>query len=355
MNNKKSRSFYILIGIIFIIAYTIFAVKPLGTEYQFIPEWKIDVTNPTIAQVEEETFSEALAFKLGQKMGYFTEDGKVLNFITYPQKASISDSYYTFYNNNNSSAKVYAPNGKEVGNIQMSGFPMIDEERSFLFLPGGTSFCMCNPDGSLKWEYSGTAPITAFDSSDNGIVIGLADGNICLFNFDGELVQRFAPGGSDLTVISGVAVSNNGNYVAAVCGQNKQRFILAKTNEAQTKIVFHEFLDSKKTRQNLVKFNEDDSIVYYNCDNVLGIVDLESGKKAHLKIKGQAISIKEAGNCTYILTKENKKYTVYTVEKFATNIGSFDFEANTAFIQTKNNKLYVGKDSSISCIKLEKK
>lgn len=355
MNNKKSHSFYVVIAIIFSLLYIFIAVKPLGTEYQFVPEWKIDVTNPSVTSdisMNDKTF---LSFKLGQKMGYFTPEGKVINFVTFPQKASISDTYYTYYNINNSKTKFFKPDGTECGVLDFSGFPMIDEERVFIFLPGGSSFNMCNTDGSLKWEFSGTSPITAFDSSDNGITCGFADGYICLFDNDGNLIHRFAPGGSSLPVVSGIAVSDSGNYVAAICGQEKQRFVLAKTNETQPKIIFHEFLSSSKTRQNLVKFSSDDSVVFYNCDEYLGIVDVKTSRKAHLKIDGQAIAIKPAGNCAYVLTKQNRKYTVYCIEKFATLIGSFSFEADTSFIQTKENKLYIGRDSAISCIKLEKK
>lgn len=355
MNNKKSRSFYIVIAAVFSILYILLAVKPLGPEYQFIPEWKIDVTNPSITSKEALEDNTFLSFKLGQKLGYFTQDGKVVNFVTFPQKASISDNYYTYYNINNSGTKLFSPEGKELGKLDFCGFPMVDEERIFVFLPGGSSFNMCNNDGSLRWEYSGAAPITAFDSSDSGVTAGFADGNICLFDNDGNLLHRFAPGGSDLQVISGIAVADNGKYVAAICGQEKQRFILAKTDEAQPKIVFHEFLNSNKTRQNLVKFSSDDSVVFYNCDEILGLVDVKTGKKAHLKIDGQAIAIKKAGKCMYVLTKQGKKYTVYCIEKFATLIGAFSFEADTAFIQTKDNKLYIGRDSAISCIRLEKK
>ena len=83
MNNKVHSSFFVLTGLIFCVVYILVAVKPLGKEIQFVPEWKIDVTNPSIAKDAE---SEALLpFKLGQTLGYFTPEGEVTNFITFPQ------------------------------------------------------------------------------------------------------------------------------------------------------------------------------------------------------------------------------------------------------------------------------
>ncbi len=103
----------------------------------------------------------------------------------------------------------------------------------------------------------------------------------------------------------------------------------------------------------LVKFSSDDKTVYFNSGNVLGIVDVKTGRKRHLKIEGQAISIQESEKCFFVLTKNGKKYTVYTVEPFATFIGRFSFEASAAFIQVYENKLYVGKNSTISCIEIK--
>ena len=88
MKNKKNISFYILLSLIFCISYIVLAIKPLGTEHQFSPEWKIDVTNPSTVKPEED--SKLLPFKLGQTLGYFTPDGKVITFVSFPMKASIS-------------------------------------------------------------------------------------------------------------------------------------------------------------------------------------------------------------------------------------------------------------------------
>lgn len=351
MNSKKHFSGYLIFAAIFCIAYILFAVKPLGKEYQLEPEWKIDVTNPSISENNEN--EPILPFKLGQTMGYFTPSGKVTNFITFPQKASISKYGYTFYSFNNSSAKFFAPDGKELFKSSASGFPMIDGDKIFTFLPGGCSFSMSDESGKSKWEYSGPVPVTAFDSSPAGIAAGFADGNICQFDLNGNLLQRFAPGGSEIPVVLGVAISSDGKYIASVCGQNRQRFVLAKKDGAQTKIVAHEFLDSESTNQMLVKFSADDKTVYFNSGNILGIANVKTGKIKHLKIEGQAISIQESEKCFFVLTKSGKKYNVYTIEPFATFIGRFGFEANSAFIQVYEDKLYVGKNSTISCIEIK--
>ena len=46
MKTKKKLSFYVLLSFIFCIFYIILAAKPLNTEYEFSPVWKIDISSP---------------------------------------------------------------------------------------------------------------------------------------------------------------------------------------------------------------------------------------------------------------------------------------------------------------------
>ena len=352
MKTKKSRSFYIILAAILSVLFILFAVKPLSTEYQFIPEWKIDVTNPNLKQADSN--QKIHHYKLGQTLGYFTEDGKITNFVSFPFKASVSEYYYTTYNTNNKSSQIFNPDGTEKSRINISGFPMIDNENIFVFLPGGSAFVMCDSDGNRMWEFSGAVPITAFDSSKSGVACGFADGTVRVLDLTGRVIQNFIPGGSDYPVILGVAISNAGDMIATVSGQNKQRFVLAKKNGTQTKIIFHEFLDISDPSQKLVKFSDNDNYVYYVSGDKLGIVDTQTKKHIHINISGQAISLRENNNSVFLLTKDQNKYTVYTVEKFATLTGSFSFEANNTFIHAYDDALYVGKDYTISKLHIKK-
>lgn len=353
MKTKKSIAFYVFLSILFCIAYIIFAARPLTTEYQFVPQWKLDTSTQAPSPLSPGAVS--LYFHLGQTVGYFTEDGQLVSVSTFPFKATISDSYFTSYTADNSSVDFYHADGSHAGTITESGFPFFDEDRIFVFLPGGSSIVQCNPDGSKKWQYGGTVPITAFDSSKNGCVVGFADGTVREISADGKIVREFVPGGSDYSVILGAALSSDGSFVATVSGQDRQRFVLAKKDGTHAKIIFHEFVGQNDPHQRLVQFSRDSSIIWYNFNGGLGIVDSEGKKHSHIPVRGQALSLQEAGNMVFLLTKENTTYTVYAIEKFDTLCGSFSFDARSAFIRTEGNNLFVGKDTTISRITLEKK
>lgn len=351
MKAKKSTAFEIIICVSVCLIYCIIAAKPLGHEYQFVPKWKIDIADRISSDAQS---NEKIYFKLGQSIGYFSADGKIISSLSFPFKASISDYYYAPYNAEAKNTQFFTPDGIPAGKIEMPGFPMFDENRIFVFLPGGNSFATLNDDGSTKWIYRGTIPITAFDSSESGCVAGFADGSVSTFTSSGKRDYVFSPGGSDFPIILGAAISPNGEYIATVSGRNRQRFVLAQKDGAQAKIIMHFFVEKDDPYQKLVQFDKSGEYVFYSSTGRLGIVSIDGKRHGTIQVPGQVLSIKEMENGAFILSKEGGTYTVTFVEKFATFAGAFSFDASTAFIQTKDNMLFVGKDTTISRIEILK-
>lgn len=352
MKTKKHIHIYILLAIFFLIIYIILAAKPLGEEYHFTPQWRKSVASPT---VNSSSSAQQIYFKLGQSIGYFTEDGQITTFRTFPSKASISSEYYAVYNTEDEQIPFYNKHNQEQGILSVSGFPFFEEDRIFVFLPGGSSFAKCNPQGTVIWTNENTIPITAFSSKESYTAAGYADGTIKVIdNNTGFESLGFAPGGSDYKVILGLDISADGAYVASLSGHDKQRFVLTKNEGKQPKIVFHTFLDSDMNRQTVVRFCDNDKRVLYNYEEYLGIYNIENQKNTSIKIDKTVIAIEETDSLIFVLGKKNREYTVYIIEKTDTLEGSFSFEADTAFIKTYNNNLYVGQDTSISKVRISK-
>src|SRR5574344_291067 len=197
---EQKVPFIIPLCVIFSLLYIVLAIKPLGTEYQFIPEWTAkavpsasqttsagtDSSVPAVALVQSSADTEksiraaayagVIPFRLGQTLGYFTPEGGIFRVVTFPYKAAISSSCYATFGTNDGTIPFYDPSGTQAGTIAKSGFPYFDEDKMYLFLPGGNSFSQLGDDGSVLWTYEGYAPVTAFDSSKSGCVAGLADG-----------------------------------------------------------------------------------------------------------------------------------------------------------------------------------
>ena len=353
MKTKKHTSIYIFLALIFIIIYIIMAAKPLGKEYSFTPEWRKNIATPTIKAVPAGT--NQIYFRLGQTIGYFTEDGQITTYKTFPAKASISSEYYAIYNTEDTNIPFFNKSNTEQGHLTISGFPYFEDDRVYVFLPGGASFAKCDSSGNVVWTNENTIPLTAFSSKQSFTAAGYADGVIKVFdNNTGSEAISYAPGGSDYKVILGIDISSDGTYIASVSGHNKQRFVLTKKDGNQPKIVFHTFLDSDMTRQTVVKFCDNDNRILYNYDDYLGIYNISEEKNTKIKINKTVIAIEETDSLIFILGKNAEEYSVYIIEKTDTLQGSFSFTAETAFIKTCGNNLYIGQDTSISKVKISK-
>ncbi|MCR4742165.1 MAG: hypothetical protein K5866_04750 [Treponema sp.] len=350
MKSKNNTSIYVTIAIIFIIAFIFLAAKPLAKEYNFEPCWNVSISNPTVKDVGDK---KTMYYRLGQTIGYITEDGEISLNKTFPSKVSISNNYYTIYNTNNDEIKFYDPKGKESGVFEAQGFPYFYKNLVYTFLPGGCSFVKCNENGKVEWKYEGTIPITAFNAKDKYTALGLANGTIKIFNnLNGNTEVSFTPGGSDLPVILGCDVSNDGKYIASLSGQNKQRFVLASRENNQLKILYHRFLDSDSPYQNLVYFCNDGNRIIYNYENKIGIYNITKDIDNEIPINKHIISIKESKDLIILLGKKDKEYTIYMIDKNNTLVGNFSFNSENAFINTDENSLYLGKDNRISKINL---
>ena len=86
----------------------------------------------------------------------------------------------------------------------------------------------------------------------------------------------------------------------------------------------------------------------YNYKGAVGIYDLKADKNTIIPIKDKVISIEENDNFVYMLSKNKTNYTVSIIEKTDTLEGTFSFEAESAFISTDGENLYIGKDNTIS-------
>ncbi|MCR5219311.1 hypothetical protein [Treponema sp.] len=352
---KLTSKHKIAIGVAaFCLLYIILAMRPLGKELHFIPEWTQDIFH---VEESRETEEDLIPFKLGQNIGYFTEDGRITKNIPFPYKASISDSYYTIFGANNTSADFYKCDGSKAGTIELSGFPYFDGDRVYLFLPGGNSFIKCDETGKAQWKFENYAPITAFSSSKGGTIAGYADGTLISFNNDGSINHRFSPKGSKYEIIFGAGISSDGSSVACISGRDRQRFVVARKEKGHSRIVFHEYLNEESSEQELVKYSLNDRAIYYSYKDNLGIYSFKDEKSFHIPMKGNVVQIEESDSSglVFVLSREDSKYTVTVLEKFNHIAAKFSFDAECAFIQARGDNFFVGRNSKISRLTVSKK
>ncbi|MGL4987449.1 MAG: hypothetical protein ACRC5H_09990 [Treponemataceae bacterium] len=359
MKLKGNLVIFIVTGVIFCILYTFLGVKSLSSELFLEPQWTISLNSEeaNIDLLESTSEDEIFHFRLKNTLGYFSQNGDLLFLKNFPFRATISSSSWATYAINNDEFDIKNRFEQSIAKITVDGFPFFQDNRYYVFPPGGNAVTEYDSAGQKKWSYEGFSPLIAFNSSKQGAILGSADGKIVCLNPEGKEISSFYPGGSSHEVILGAALAENKQLAASVSGINKQRFIVFQFSENQTKIIHHQYLPNNLKEQTFVKFNKAGTTVFFNNSQGLGVFDTKTFKLSQIEIKGKILAMEEIDgtNFTCILSKKPEGYTVSILEKDHNLLGSFSFAAQDAFILAGKNTLFIGRDDSISSVYLKRR
>ncbi len=350
MNIKGKLKFILSGAFVFLIIYMFLAAFPTGPSMYFQPAWSIDVAAAETAETGDT--ASRVPFKLGDRFGYFTPQGTLTLSRQTGVRSTVSVAGWAEYPENAESTTVFNPDGTERFTVAARGFAFLDDDRAFLFLPGGDAVSGYDGTGGAVWTREHTAPITAFNSSPKATVIGYADGNLTLLRPDGSEIFSFYPGGSDLEVILGAAVSEDGTKVACVSGIDRQRFLLIKVTGNQYKIVHHEWLEGNLRRQVFTDFDKSGSYAFFESPAGLGIVDTRKLESHVLPVDGRVIAVgSDPGNGPFTaLTQDGSECELIAIERPAHLVARTKFSAGDTFLLQRDNALFLGTDGKISRI-----
>ena len=367
MSLKDKIKILVLGSLGFFLLYFFVSTKPLYNDLYFFPIWSFPIEKDTsierektnssqkIEKRKERAESKLYPFFIENKFGYFNEDGNLFSLSEAYQKVSASSSYWAPYNSYSSSIPIYKSDETLACTINATGFPYIVEDRIYLFESGGYSVSEYNSKGALLWNYAHSAIITAFSSSKNGVAIGYSDGKITFLNREGNEVFNLYPGGSAYQVISGLALSNDGQFIACISGIDRQRFLLIRIMDKQYKIIKHEYLNSNLYRQAFVSFDNRGSLVIFETGDGIGFVDCYTYQLYFLDEKAPIVDIGDnvEQKLITILTKKNNECHLIVIEKPFTKIASTSFFAKDVFLLQDGKKIFIGTSERISAIEVK--
>ncbi len=355
--NIKGNLKYLLAGsIVFLLVYLFLAAVPLGPDFYFEPSWVRQITVADTAEVEtprDEAFPEnAIPFHLGNTFGYFTPDGTIVLSRTSTERIIVSRHGWATYPHDAQQTTIsFTDNAADVL-IHEPGYVHLDKDRIYLFHPGGNRVSSLSEKAETLWTREHTAPITAFNSSPAGTVIGYADGNLTAVSPTGEILFTFWPGGSDHQIILGTAISGDGEFIACISGIDRQRFIVAQRMSNQYRILYHTYLEGNLRRQLYCNFDDRGKHVFFETASGLGIFDSNTLESRILQIPGTIVSTGEIpGNSVFtVLSKNGNEFTLSAIEKPDHIVGSAIFPGTDAFLVQQGTTLFLGIDSRITRI-----
>lgn len=350
MNIKGNLRIIIVASSLFLIIYLFIAPLPLGKEIYFVPEWTLSVSHEIEFSGQPE--GQRIPFTNGSAYGYLAPEGNPIRIDHTGKRISITENSWTIYDQDQQETVVYNPDGSEKLIVRAAGFVHLSGNRTFLFLPGGGAVSEYGDDGTVLWTRDHTAPITTFETSEAGTVIGYADGKLTAINRGGTDILSVYPGGSSIPVILGASLTNNGEYVLCVAGIQEQRVVLFRIRNGQSKVVYHTFLSGSLRRQVHTSFDETGSWAFFDSTEGLGIIDIQNLTVSQIPVNGALLSAgKHVGNGLFIfLAAQDDNHELLFVERPNHVIARVPFRAENAFLVQNNHDIYLGTDSVISKI-----
>ncbi len=354
--NIKGNIKYLLAGtIFFLLVYLLLAAVPLGQDFYFEPSWvRIlpDNQEEQIPAAQSLQETEAEPFILGTSFGYFTGDGTLLFTGSTDNRIAISPIGWALYPHNATETTItLAVDGTRI-TIPEPGYVHLQHDRIYLFHPGGNRVSHYSSDGARLWTRANSAPITAFNTSRSGAVIGYADGNLSAVDSDGSLLSSFNPGGSDHEIILGAAISDDGSFIACVSGIERQRFIVARRMGNQYRIVFHSYLDGNLRRGAYVSFEKSGRHIFFETSSGLGVFDSVTMKSRSIPVRGRIIATGGGQENSFftVLTRNGNRFTLSALEHPDHLVARTEFTGRHAFLRQHGSTLFLGVDNRIARI-----
>ena len=366
----KGKNKFIFIGVIILLVIYIFAAAiPMREDIYLMPDWASPIPKVQKGQIysgeagasadelkQRFTGKTPIPFSLGNLFGYFTEDGEILRAETAEERFSASFYAWTKYPQKPLFTDIYKPEEfdleKPFLRIDKPGYVYLDKDRIFLFEPEGSSISEYDNAGKKLWHYTHTFPITAFQSSKAGCVIGHSDGLLVCLDSEGNTLFSFYPGGSTYQAIMGAAISEDGKQVLCLCGLDKQRVVLINISGRQHKIVYHSYFEEDLRRQAFASFDKFGHFAVFESAEGIGIIDCRNLTLSILKEEGfiAGLGFQDKNALLTVLLQKDDECSLLLIDPPDLMMGKTKFKSENAFLIQKENKIYIGTDEKITAL-----
>jgi hypothetical protein len=300
---------------------------------------------------------EPMPFRLGDRYGYFTSDGTILFAASADYGVALAPDAYATYDRLSEGFTIKSPDGSELARVSAIGYPFFAAGRRFVIGPDQSTVSELAANGTLRWSYQLPSIATAFDASPGLAVFGLMDGSLVGLDASGAAVLDFAPGGSRIAGVYGVAVSPDGLLVAAITGADKQRLVVLEKRSAAYRVTYHRYLASDYRRPVYMAFTADGSRLAYESPAGIGVFHRASRSETVVSVAATSRLGQTIGNGTFMVFLSGSGYEKRLVCTALPDRRVVDlrFKANLAFAEARGNSIFLGADGAIARMDMQER
>ncbi|HAP43270.1 MAG: hypothetical protein A2087_01755 [Spirochaetes bacterium GWD1_61_31] len=274
-DEKRPRPILIilLLGVVLIVLFLVFP-ESLAPEITMEPQWY--QAFDSAASNDQLDAEDLVGFVSDRHFGYFAPDGSFAALHTRDRPVAVNDAAWV---------QVPAAPGESLRLRSRQGDPLAElpAGQQPFFSAGGLYAVSADsltlhhyqPGGSLSWSYTLPSHVTAFASSPALTVVGMIDGSIEAIDPTGSQTLRFLPGGSRLSAIYGVTVSDDGQYIACLSGLEPQRMLVLGKGEGGYRVISHRYLETAFRTPSSLAILPDEPYVLYRDAGGIGVSTLD--------------------------------------------------------------------------------
>jgi hypothetical protein len=355
------------------IAYFLVCAVPLQKELLLVPVWSRSIAPaggsaevspqpagpkpaaskaqpaPPQAAPSGNSADPPLAFRLGDRFGYFTDDGRILFVESASYGVTQAPDAYATYDRLSEGFTIRSPSGTELARVSAPGYPFFAAGRRFIIGPDQATVSELSGNGSIAWTYQFPAVVTAFDASPSLALFGLMDGTMVGFDRSGAVVLDFAPGGSRIAGVYGVAVSPDGLLAAAITGADKQRLVVLEKRSTAYRVTYHRYLASDYRRPVSMAFTEDGRKLAYESTAGIGIYDRAARDEYVIAVPAQPRlgQVARGGELMVFLSSSGGKKRFICTASPDRRVADLSLDAERAFVIAKGDSVFLGLDDKI--------
>jgi hypothetical protein len=273
---RRGKVFFVALGCALLLII-FFPVKH-NKELFFSQTWEVPLEGAASAESINEN-DTIIPFYSGKHFGYITSNGEIVHKEPVYYHISFANDYYINYAEISENLLVKDKRGEFLASIPSTGYPFIMNGRLFIFDKDRCGISEWDMQGSRKWKRRFSSLITAFDCSEDHVLLGFVNGEIILTKNDGSVLYRDIPTGSRIRVVYGAAMARDEEEFAVILGIDPQRLVVFSKSDNGYQPNYSETLESKYRREIFVTYSEDRNL-YYEQPGFLKRLDLKR-KETH--------------------------------------------------------------------------
>lgn len=326
-----------------LVAYFFLFPFPLASELTALPRWAVSLESARVSG--EVPSGGGIPFSASGAYGYFSADGTIYYLDKAKGGAAVTEGAYALLDE---PALYSAATRARIA--ALSGTPFFAGGDIYAAAADGTQLLSYGPDGARKWSYHFPSPLSAFASAGSLAVGGTVDGLLEGVSASGEQVFSFAPGGSRLQVILGLAVSPSASRIAAVAGIDRQRLVVLGRGGTSYRVDSHRYLDSDYRFPVTLAFLDDERYVLYPRPDGIGVWAVDGSRDAVLPIKADSFAVRmdpESG-VAYLVARQGQKAELVVFYPPATVLGRVPVPKGVDYLRMEGSTLYFSTDGVLA-------